>query len=197
MGIPTAIQIPGASALSSVRQLAPLAQVGSIYLFQGESEILHAAMEEFVSRLAMRNPVQVIVGGNRISFEHLSLILGEQIGQVYQIMDRILVSRAETCYQMKDVLTALEPIPSPIVITDMLASFYDENLTLPEVTLLLQKCIQRVHQLSELAPVLISADPDPARLELLQLVDQNSDQRFYFEPFENVETVLQSAFPGF
>jgi hypothetical protein len=197
MGTPIATQIPGASALSSVRQIAPLAQVGSIYLFQGESDILHAAMEEFVHRLGMRGLVQVIVGSNRISFEHLSLILGERIGHVYEIMDRILVSRAETCYQMKDVLTALEPSPNPIVITNMLSSFYDENLTLNEVTLLLQKCIQRVHQLCEFAPVLISAEPDSDRLDLLHFVEQNSDQRFYFEPFENIETVLQSAFPGF
>jgi hypothetical protein len=154
-------------------------------------------MEEFVHRLGMRGLVQVIVGSNRISFEHLSLILGERIGHVYEIMDRILVSRAETCYQMKDVLTALEPSPNPIVITNMLSSFYDENLTLNEVTLLLQKCIQRVHQLCEFAPVLISAEPDSDRLDLLHFVEQNSDQRFYFEPFENIETVLQSAFPGF
>src|SRR3972149_7739029 len=188
-------QIPGPFALSSVRQMVPLSQ-GSVYLFQGDADVLHAAMQEFVARLGIRGAVQVIVGGNRISFEHLPLIMGEQVGRVDENMDRILVSRAETCYQMKDVLASLEPSPLPIVITDMLESFYEEDLTPQEVTLLLQKCIKRIHQLSEAAPVLISANPDPARPDLLKLVEQNSDERFYFQPFDQINLVIQPALPG-
>lgn len=186
------VQIPGSYALSSVRQMVPLSQ-GSVYLFQGDRDVLYAAMQEFIDRLGMRGAVQVIVGGNRISFDHLPLILGEQISNVYEIMDRILVSRAETCYQMQDVLAALEPSPVPIVITDMLASFFEEDLTPQEVTLLLQKCIGHVHKLSETAPVLISASGDPSRPNLLELVEQNSDERFYFQPFDDVEGVIQTT----
>ena len=193
----TTTQILGPSALASARQLAALARGGSVYLFQGERGVLDAAMEELIDRLGMRGPVQVIVGGNRISFERLPLILNQQLGKVYNIMDRILVSRAETCYQMKDVLTALEPSPIPIVITDMLASFYEEDLTLKEVALLLQKCILRIHQLCNFAPVLISAAPDPSRPSLIQFIEKNSDERFYFQSFDGIETVLQASFPGF
>jgi hypothetical protein len=175
--------------------MVPLSQ-GKIYLFQGDRDVLHAAMQEFINRFGMRGVVQVVVGGNRISFDHLSLILGEQIGNVYEIMDRILVSRAETCYQMQDVLAALEPGPVPIVITDMLGSFYEEDLTPKEVTLLLQKCIRHIHRLSQAVPVLISAGGDPSRPKLLELIDQNSDERFYFQPFEHIDALVQGSLPG-
>lgn len=186
------IQIPGPYALSSVRQMVPLS-LGSVYLFQGDSDVLRAAMQEFIDRLGMRGAVQVVVGGNRISFDHLPLILGDQIGRVYEIMDRILVSRAETCCQMQDVLAALEPRPIPIVITDMLESFYEDDLTPQEVTLLLQKCIKHIHKLSVPAPVLISAGGNPSRPDLLELVEQNSDERFYFQPFGDVQGLIQTT----
>ncbi len=187
------VQIPGPFALSSVRQMLPLAQGGLVYLFQGDRDVLHTAMQEFIDRLGMHGAVQVVVGGNRISFDHLPLILGEQIGHVYEIMDRILVSRAETCYQMQDVLAALDPGPIPIVITDMLESFYEDDLTPKEVTILLQKCIQHIHKLSETAPILISAIGDPSRPNLLELVERNSDERFYFQPFKDVDEVIQTT----
>lgn len=193
MSIAPITQIPGPFALSSVRQMVPFAQGGLVYLFQGDRDVLHTAMQEFIDRLGMRGAVHVIVGGNRISFDHLPLILGERIGNVYEIMDRILVSRAETCYQMQDVLAALEPSPVPIVITDMLESFFEEDLTSQEVTLLLKKCIKHVHKLSNTAPVLISAGDDLSRPNLLELIEQNSDERFYFQPFDDVEDVIQTT----
>jgi hypothetical protein len=191
-----ATQIPSSHALSQVRQMVPLAHVGSVYLFQGESQVLRLPMQELIDRFAMQGPVQVIVGGNRISFDHLPLILGEQLGSVYEIMDRILVSRAEVCYQMQDVLAALAPSPTPIVITDMLESFYEEDLALQEVSFLLQKCLRRIHELSETAPVLIGASGDPSRPSLLEALERNSDERFCFQPFADSEGIVQPRFSG-
>lgn len=195
MIVPAIAQVPGPFALSTVRQMVPL-NPGSVYLFQGESEILHSAVQEIIDRLAIRGPVRVVVGGNRISFDRLPLILGAQVGNVYEIMDRILVSRAETCYQMHDVLTALESSPMPLVITDLLESFYEEDLAMPEVALLLQKCLTHIYRLSETAAILISANRDPARPKLIESLQQHSDQRFYFQPFPPEEEA-QSAFQGF
>lgn len=190
------IPIPGSLALASMRQIVPLARAGSVYLFQGERGTLRAAMQELVDHFGIQGFVQVIVGGNRIAFDHLPLLLGEQIGSVYAIMDRILVSRAETCYQMQDVLAALEPGSAPIVIIDMLESFYEEDLTVQEVTLLLQKCLRRIQELSKTAPILIGSRGDPGRPTLIKLLEQNSDERFYFQPLERSAQIVQTVFPG-
>jgi hypothetical protein len=184
--------IPGPAALSKIRNLVPLAQQGSVYLFQGDSKTLFAAMQELIFRFAMQGDVKVVVGANRISFDRLPLILGDRAGEVYEIMDRILVSRAETCFQMQDVLAYLEPSSSPIVITDMLESFYEKDLSVNEVSLLLKKCVRRIHQLSETAPILISAESNAERPVLLETLERLCDQRFYFQPAEDIDIVAQA-----
>jgi hypothetical protein len=184
--------IPANSEFSP-SQLAATADVGSIYLFQGAGRVLSTAMQEFIDRFAMQGQVRVIVGGNRISFEHLPLILGPRASEVYEIMDRIQVSRAETCYQMKDVLVSLEASRTPIVITDMLESFYEEDLALKEVSLLLTTCLDQIVKLSEHAPVLIGAQANPERPTLIAMLEQYSDQRFYFEPSSEIDQPIQEA----
>ena len=187
--------IPAPGALASVREIVPLAHPGFVYLFQGESDVLYVAVQEMIDRFALQAPVQVIVGGNRIGFEHLPLIAGEQIGSIYEILDRIWISRAETCYQMLDVLQALKPSAAPLVITDMLASFYEDDLTKQEVTMLLQNCLAHVQRISEMAPVLISANADALRPNLTEMLERYADMHFYFDP-SNPPKELQTVLPG-
>ncbi|MGH2583166.1 MAG: hypothetical protein ACRDFQ_09775 [Anaerolineales bacterium] len=188
-------QVPRSNALFSVRELVALAHPGLVYLFQGESDVLYVAMQEMIDRLALQAPVQVVAGGNRISFEHLPLIAGEQIGNIYEILDRIWVSRDETCYQMQDVLQALKPSAAPLVITDMLASFYEDDLTDREVTIVLKNCLAHIQRISETAPVLISARADAVRPALIEMLERRADMRFYFEP-SNPPNELQTVLTG-
>jgi hypothetical protein len=177
--------VPVQKSFDLVRQIAPLANAGEVYLFQGENRGLSATMHEFISKFARSGPVYVVVGDNRISFDQLPRSLGEDIGHTYEIMDRIWVSRAETCYQTKDVLSALDPCGAPLVILDMLESFYEEDLSISEVTLTLRSCMERIHQLSEASPVVISASSSSERPSLIRLLEGACDQRFYFESVES------------
>jgi hypothetical protein len=188
--------IPGSRALSSIRSLVPLAELGWIYLFQGERKVLRSAMQELVDRFAMQEAVQVIVGGNWISFDGLPLLLGERAGSLYEILDNISVSRAETCYQMVDTLQALQPSAAPLIITDMLTSFYEKDLTEQEVGMLLKKCLDRIKYLSLFAPVLIDADGDAARPQLLARLEDCADTRFYFQVAAAQPQNIQIGMPG-
>ena len=189
--------IPGYRALSSIRNLASNAQPGLIYLFQGERKILHLAAQELINRFALQEHVQVIAGGNRVSFEQLPHLLGERASEIYEVLDHISVSRAETCYQMLDALVALKPGPVPLVITDMLEPFYEEDLSVAEVGLLLKKCLISLKELSFSAPILISAEGDASRRGLLETLEQNSGMRFYLQPMQDAPQVLQVDLPGF
>ena len=186
--------IPEYDSLSSVRSLVPIAHSGSIFLFQGEYPVLASAMQELVDRFALQESVRIIAGGNRISFDRLPLLLGEQAGNVYEILDRILVSRAESCYQMQDALASLSPGPVPLVITDFLEAFYEDDLSHKEVTLLLQNCLNRIQLLSEQAPILISARAYAARPNLISLLEQFANTRFYFQPPEQIPQPTQATF---
>jgi hypothetical protein len=188
--------IPSSYAIASVRNLATQAHEGAIYLLLGEPRSLFQATQELIDRCALRGPLRVVVGGNRISFDHLPLILGDQAADFYEIVDRILVSRAETCFQMFDVLRALEPDSRPLVITDMLNSFYEEDIPMSEVSPLLKDCIARIKEISQYGPVLISASGDTQRAQLMQMLEGAADSRLYFQPAENEAAAQQYGFAG-
>jgi hypothetical protein len=179
--MPTQALIPSEKAIGRMRSLVPNALPGQIYLFQGDRETLAMAMQELIDRFALRGKVSVITGANRISFEHLPLLLHERADEIYEIADRILVSRAETCHQMLDVLRALGSSLSPLVITDMLDSFYEEDLSDREVETILSQCLGLIYKLSENIPVLISASNNPGRPQLIKSLEPASDMHFYFE----------------
>lgn len=105
-----------------------------------------------------------------------------------------MVSRAETCYQMVDVLSALKPSPIPLVITDMLEAFYDEDLTEQETGMLLEKCVLRMGVLSQESPLLISVNPTTRRTNLIERLERIADMRIYLEPPRQSEEVQMGLF---
>lgn len=170
-----------AKAFSRIDDMASFIHSGAVYLLQGERPSQRGAMEELIGRFAIRGPVRVVAGGNWVSFDRLPILLRERQGRVYEVLDHILISRAEVCYQMVDVLTALKADPIPLIICDMLDAFYDEDLTEQEVGRLLQKCLRRIETLSQQAPVLIGISSDRRRPELAQAVEEIADMRIYLE----------------
>ena len=81
-----------------------------------------------------------------------------QISDLNAALQRILLSRAFTCYQMVVMLdeVAAAPFPIPTLALDLLATFYDENVTLVESQRLLRGCIRRLQQVSQQVPVIVS-----------------------------------------
>lgn len=174
--------VPSEQALATAHSLVSLAHPRSIYLLQAGKEVLLPAMQELIDHFALQGKVRVILGANRITFDHLPLVLGEQAYKIYEIIDRISITRAEVCYQMLAALQATELNSHPLVITDMLESFYEEDLSPREVTALLEDCLERIQQISLAAPVVISANSHPERKNLIDLLADAADVRIYFQP---------------
>jgi hypothetical protein len=61
--------------------------------------------------------------------------------------------------------------------------------------MLLQNCLAQVQRISELAPVLIGANADALRPNLIEMLELHADMRFYFEP-SNPPKELQTVLPG-
>jgi hypothetical protein len=168
-------------ALARIEDVSAFVHSGSIYLFQGPRSGLRAVMENMGERFALREKVRIIAGGNWVSFDRLPFLLKERQGRVYEVLDRIFVSRAETCYQMVDVLNALKPSSTPLLVLDLLDPFDDEDLTDMETNMLLDKCILRLGELSEAAPVLISISQSSPRANLISKLETIADMRIYLE----------------
>lgn len=160
-------------------------QPGQIYLLSGPPRLLGQVAQAVLDRVAIRTPVRVVIGGNRFSLEGLPLLLEEQGGRIYEILNQLTLTRAETCYQMVDALHKTVPTPTPIFITDLLTPFYDEGISDQEAARLVAKCAGYLRDFGRRAPVVVSAAQEPPRPELFHLLKEVCDQQLHLIPEED------------
>ena len=150
--------------------LVPNAEAGNLYLITGQLGLIWPLVQELTDHFAIRGPLRVVVGGNRFSFERLPLHILEHPDQLEEILDTIEITRGETCYQLLHALQKTPDSSLPLIVMDILQSFYDENLTEKEVDWVLKDSIHNLQRLSRSAPVLVSASVHPSRPHLLDLL---------------------------
>jgi len=153
--------------VNEVFALPTLVRSGQIYLISGHKAQVVPVVQELVHHFIARGDLRVIVGGNRFSLERLPLVLGENIGNLHKALQRVKISRGETCYQLLNALQKTPGANIPLVVMDMLDSFYEEDLTEGEVSRVLADSLKHLRRLSEHAPLLISASTHPGREQLL------------------------------
>jgi hypothetical protein len=142
----------------------------------------HAATErllDLAARLALRGPLVLLDCGNRANPYPLVKELRRLTRDPLRALGNIQSARAFTCYQVVALLEqALDkgPAGQPMLIFDLLSTFYDENVTLAECRRLLEGCLERIAAASCFAPVVVSARREmsklPERAVLLERICQ-------------------------
>jgi len=138
-----------------MKSLFPSQLPNQIILVMGE----HAAsnwMWELSAWLALQGNLRVLDAGNRFNAYPVAQAIRRQHQNPRVVLERIRLSRAFTCYQVDVLLEEWQPLPHPTLVFDLLATFYDENVNLPESQRLLRQVIWRLQQLSKIAPVVVS-----------------------------------------
>lgn len=158
---------------------------------------MHAPLLSNLHRLAERSPLTVLDGGNRFN---AYLVARGARGQT-DLLERITVSRAFTCYQMLTLLeTTPAPLascqrdcaraarsrpaalPRPILILDMLNTFYDESVRVHERRRLLESCIFHLDRLSQPAGGAVTvhppAVPSPEAIEFVRMLETHAADMF-------------------
>jgi hypothetical protein len=138
------------------------------------------AMLEIAAHLALYTPLRVLDGGNRFNAREVALLLRHlNAPDLYQALSSIQVRRAFTCYQMTALLEDTPPSSHPSLVIDLLDTFYDESAPLPERRSLIERCMQQLHNLSSLAPTVVSVrPPQPSYADptgLLEIVQNAGD----------------------
>ena len=95
-------------------------------------------------------------GGNRFNAYPVAHAVRRQNQDPRAALNRIHLSRAFTCYQVDALLTEWQPVTYPTLVFDLLATFYDESVNLPESRRLLLRVLWQLEQLSKLGPVVVS-----------------------------------------
>jgi hypothetical protein len=138
-----------------MKSLFPSQLSNQIILVMGE----HAAsnwMWELSAWLALQGNLRVLDAGNRFNAYPVAQAIRRQQQNPRVVLERIRLSRAFTCYQVDVLLEECQPLPYPTLVFDLLSTFYDENVNLPESQRLLRQVIWRLQQLSKIAPVVVS-----------------------------------------
>lgn len=158
-----------------------LPDTNQVYLIVG-GQAAAARLLDMAAHLALRGPLLLLDCGNRANPLPLVRALRRLTQDPVQALNRIHMARAFTCYQVVTLLeqTGFAPCPQPVLLFDLLASFYDESVLYAEGCRLLEQCLRCLQHLSRAAPVVISSRPPPAdfpeRQSFLQRLCRAADQ---------------------
>ncbi len=163
-----------------------------------------ALMLELVARLACQGPLRLLEGGNRFDVYRCNQAIARALQELQvkaspragveegsaaefslrQIMERIQLARAFTCYQLVSLLKQTPALPMPTLVLDMLTTFYDENVSNDESLRLLGVCLEELQRLNRVAPVAVSVRPAPpgSRPALLETLLGAAGQVWTLEP---------------
>ena len=139
------------------------------------------------ARLALCGPLLLLDCGNRANPLPIARELRRLTHDPVGALGNIQAARAFTCYQVVVLLEQLEqrvPVQEPVIIFDLLASFYDESIDFGEGLRLLERALDCLARVRSSAPLLVSARPPladfPERKTFVEMLLRISD-RYWIE----------------
>jgi len=116
---------------------------------------------DLAARLAVRGPVLMLDCGNRANPIPLVRKLRRLTGDPVRALLNVQVARAFTCYQVIALMeeAASRPVQYPVIIFDLLATFYDESVPYGEGYRLLEQALRCVGFMRQSATLVINARP--------------------------------------
>lgn len=143
------------------------------------------AMLALSARMASSGPLRVLDGGNQFNAYHVAREVRREQLTGGDALNSISLARAFTCFQMEALLATQTATPTPLVILDMLATFYDENVPFREREWLLGRCNAHLARLKGRVAVAISARPpragQPEGQQLLAMLEEAADRVWQLE----------------
>ncbi len=166
-------------------QLAPR----QLHLVLAPHRAQRQLMTILTARLALTSRVRLVDAGNCFDGYGLARQLRRQTSAWQQALDRVSVARAFTCYQVETLLTETAADLAPVLVLNLLDTFYDENVKLPERMRLLEVSLAELKRLGRVASVAVSASlptrDQPA--ELLEVLAAAAGKVWSFEEPQPVE----------
>ena len=149
----------------------------------------HAAapmMLELAARLSLAGGLRVLDAGNRFNIYPVARAIRRYTAELSAALARIQLARAFTCFQAAAMLADMPGDARPLLVMDLLATFYDESVNLGESCRLLQGCVTHLQRLSRSAPVVVSAKPPAAvragRAVLIETLQSAAGGAWQLEP---------------
>jgi hypothetical protein len=123
----------------------------------GIGQLLH-----LVAYLAMLGPVKVLDAGNHFDTIKVAYAIRRVTSDLYTATERTYIVRSFTCIEAVKALQQMEA-GAPVIIIDLLATFYDDAVSDRRSTILVQECINQIRRLKAGGPVVASARQGAAK----------------------------------
>jgi hypothetical protein len=129
-------------------------KAGKFILVAGPRSLLPTLLT-LIARLAEKGPIQVLDGGNQFQ----AYLVARAARGREDILERITMARAFTCYQMLSLLEQTPALPVPFVVLNLLGTFYDESVRAGERKRILRACLAQLNRLEQKAGGVVSIHP--------------------------------------
>lgn len=166
-------------------QLAPQ----QLHLVLAPHHAQRQMMTMLAARLAHMGRVRLVDAGNCFDGYGLARQLRQLTPRWQEALERVSVARAFTCYQVETLLSESISDSSPVLVLNLLDTFYDENVNLRERLRLLKVSLGEIRRLHRTASVAVSTcHPTPDQpVELLEMLTRAAGQVFRFEEPQSLE----------
>ena len=179
------------SALDSDRDMDYTLRLSprQLHLVIAPHRIQRQMMTLLTARMALNGRVRLVDAGNCFDGYGLARQLRLQTSYWQQALERVSVARAFTCYQVETLLTETVADAAPTLVLNLLDTFYDENVKLPERLRLLEVSLSELRRLCRTASVAVSTSlPTHSQpVELLEMLSASAGQVWSYEEPQPVE----------
>jgi hypothetical protein len=137
------------------------------------------AMLHLAAKLALEGPLRIFDGGNHTNVYVIAKHIRRFTPLVDESLEHIRVARAFTCYQILHLLSSAPVEQQPLLMLDLLATFYDENVSLQKAQHLLNRVLHEIERFRGKVPLVISVRstvPDLERSVLLEQLAAKADR---------------------
>jgi hypothetical protein len=147
---------------------------GRLVLLEAPRSVLRPALADWTARQAAGGTVRILDCGNSFYAYGVARALRCRTAQLQAALERILLARAFTCYQVVALLEQTPPGSAPTLALDLADTFQDDSVGLGERRRLFWGCMQRLRVLKRSTALLVSLAPhgvlDEKMVEQLELV---------------------------
>jgi hypothetical protein len=145
--------------------LAPVAGLGRLEtllqprlsLLWGSDTPTRALLMLATALTVQGQPVRLFDGGNRFDGYFVARLARRWCAHPHGALGRLGLSRAFTCFQLAQLIEDAPASGQPLVVLDLLQTFYDESVPLRESERLLAVTIGHLKRLAAAGPVIVGA----------------------------------------
>jgi hypothetical protein len=110
---------------------------------------------DLIAGLLLNDPLFIVAGGEWLPAFNLPRILRGRTLQIKHLTDRLRTARAATCYRLLDSLSNLPTQGEPLLVLDLLHTFFDPNVRLTFRFRVLRQCCDHLKRLASYRSVIV------------------------------------------